>query len=148
MPLGELAGHMSRRKKNTNVFSLSFLDCICCGFGAIILIFIVSMGVQQSEILNLRRILENIVQQRLLQLNDYQIRKDELDVLLDLEKEKRKRIDRERAKMDALIAKLKQQISDKENSRQAAIVCARHLSRPRRSCRWRRTCPTRACPRP
>ncbi|HSQ86456.1 MAG TPA: hypothetical protein VLM43_17225, partial [Desulfobacterales bacterium] len=30
---------MKRRK--LNVFSLSFIDCICCGLGAIILLFVV-----------------------------------------------------------------------------------------------------------
>ena len=29
------------RRKRLNVFSLSFLDCICCGLGAIILLFVV-----------------------------------------------------------------------------------------------------------
>ncbi len=33
---------MKRRKRNINVFSLSFLDCICCAFGAIILLFVLS----------------------------------------------------------------------------------------------------------
>jgi hypothetical protein len=33
---------MKRPKRNINVFSLSFLDCICCGFGAIILLFVLS----------------------------------------------------------------------------------------------------------
>lgn len=34
---------MSRRKKrNVEAFSLSFLDCICCGFGAIILLLVLS----------------------------------------------------------------------------------------------------------
>ena len=28
---------MARRRRETNVFSLSLLDCICCGFGALIL---------------------------------------------------------------------------------------------------------------
>ena len=28
------------RRRAINAFSLSFLDCICCGFGAVILIFI------------------------------------------------------------------------------------------------------------
>jgi len=28
---------MPRRRRNVEAFSLSFLDCICCGFGAIIL---------------------------------------------------------------------------------------------------------------
>ena len=31
-----------KRKRGINVFSLSFLDCICCGFGAIILLFVLS----------------------------------------------------------------------------------------------------------
>lgn len=34
------------RKKNreVEVFSMSFLDCICCGFGAVILIFVITTG--------------------------------------------------------------------------------------------------------
>jgi len=36
---------MSRRKrKSLEIFSLSFLDCICCGFGAIILMFVLTTG--------------------------------------------------------------------------------------------------------
>jgi hypothetical protein len=31
-----------RRRRNVEVFSLSFLDCICCGFGAIILLLVLS----------------------------------------------------------------------------------------------------------
>jgi hypothetical protein len=31
-----------RRKRNIEAFSLSFLDCICCGFGAIILLLVLS----------------------------------------------------------------------------------------------------------
>ncbi len=30
------------RRRDTEVFSLSFLDCICCGFGAIILLLVIS----------------------------------------------------------------------------------------------------------
>ncbi|HET9317607.1 MAG TPA: VWA domain-containing protein, partial [Vicinamibacteria bacterium] len=29
---------MKRPRRDVEVFSLSFLDCICCGFGAIILL--------------------------------------------------------------------------------------------------------------
>jgi hypothetical protein len=50
---------MRRRKAET--FSLSFLDCICCGFGAVILIFVLTIGAngrnQQETIENLRRLL-------------------------------------------------------------------------------------------
>jgi len=31
-----------RRRREVEVFSLSFLDCICCGFGAIILLLVLS----------------------------------------------------------------------------------------------------------
>ncbi len=33
---------MRRRRRNAEAFSLSFLDCICCGFGAIILLLVLS----------------------------------------------------------------------------------------------------------
>ena len=43
-----------RKRREFEVFSLSFLDCICCGFGAIILLFVLTVGpikrvVQASE---------------------------------------------------------------------------------------------------
>ncbi len=33
---------MAKRQRNIEAFSLSFLDCICCGFGAIILLLVLS----------------------------------------------------------------------------------------------------------
>ena len=33
---------MRTRRRDIQVFSLSFLDCICCAFGAIILLFVLS----------------------------------------------------------------------------------------------------------
>ncbi len=101
---------------------MSFLDCICCGFGAIILLFIISMGVQKTEIEQLTIVLENMILQRKLKLADYQIKQDELDVLLDLEKSKRRRIDTERMKLDALIATLKQNIGDKEKAKELFVT--------------------------
>jgi len=41
---------MPAKRREFEVFSLSFLDCICCGFGAIILLFILSMGVTKIKI--------------------------------------------------------------------------------------------------
>src|SRR4051794_3742175 len=37
------------RRRQTQVFSLAFLDCICCGFGAVILIFILSVDAHEKE---------------------------------------------------------------------------------------------------
>ena len=33
---------MARKKRQIEAFSLSFLDCICCGFGAIVLLLVLS----------------------------------------------------------------------------------------------------------
>jgi hypothetical protein len=33
---------MKNKRRDLEIFSLSFLDCICCGFGAIILLFVLS----------------------------------------------------------------------------------------------------------
>jgi len=33
---------MARKRRNIEAFSLSFLDCICCGFGAIVLLLVLS----------------------------------------------------------------------------------------------------------
>ena len=33
---------MKKRDRDVEIFSLSFLDCICCGFGAMILLFVLS----------------------------------------------------------------------------------------------------------
>ena len=33
---------MKKSRRGLEIFSLSFLDCICCGFGALILLFVLS----------------------------------------------------------------------------------------------------------
>ena len=35
---------LARKRRQTEVFSLSFLDCICCGFGAVLLIFLLTIS--------------------------------------------------------------------------------------------------------
>jgi len=36
------------RRRPTQIFSLAFLDCICCGFGAVILVFILTISQKQT----------------------------------------------------------------------------------------------------
>src|SRR5579862_8901710 len=52
-----------RRERELEVFSLSFLDCICCGFGAIILLIVVSDFHQPVTLEASRRHLQGQVQQ-------------------------------------------------------------------------------------
>jgi hypothetical protein len=43
-PLQRLSAmSISSKRRDTEVFSLAFLDCICCGFGAVILVFILTV---------------------------------------------------------------------------------------------------------
>src|SRR4051812_3701952 len=41
-------GSISSKRRETEVFSLAFLDCICCGFGAVILVFILTISQKQN----------------------------------------------------------------------------------------------------
>ncbi len=39
---------IANKRRETEVFSLAFLDCICCGFGAVILVFILTISQKQK----------------------------------------------------------------------------------------------------
>jgi hypothetical protein len=45
---------MARQRREIEIFSLSFLDCICCAFGAIILLFVLSKFSEPRVIENVR----------------------------------------------------------------------------------------------
>lgn len=49
---------LQQKRRETEVFSLAFLDCICCGFGAVLLVFILSisqkLNVDKSEVDSVR----------------------------------------------------------------------------------------------
>ena len=38
-----------KKRRDFEVFSLSFLDCVCCGFGAMLLLFVLTIGKQASD---------------------------------------------------------------------------------------------------
>ncbi len=52
-----------RRTRDFEIFSLSFLDCICCGFGAIILLLVISDFRQPATLEASRRNLEGQVRE-------------------------------------------------------------------------------------
>ncbi len=61
-----------RRKRSIEAFSLSFLDCICCGFGAIILLLVLSKIYEPVVIEEAENNLEQLI--ALLQEELFQIR--------------------------------------------------------------------------
>jgi hypothetical protein len=54
---------MNNRRRDIEVFSLSFLDCICCGFGAIILLFVLSKFAEPLIIEEVREDLLSVMEQ-------------------------------------------------------------------------------------
>ena len=103
-----------KRKRSTQVFSLSFLDVICCGFGAIILLFVITMGKKTKDKTVMTTALYRIIQQRQMQLNQFDIVIDEQAALVQLEQEKEREKKVVEQDLDAMIAKLEEQINDKE----------------------------------
>ena len=63
---------MKKQRRDIQVFILSFLDCICCGFGAIILLFVLSKFAEPVIIEEVREDLQSVIAK--LQEEDHEIR--------------------------------------------------------------------------
>jgi hypothetical protein len=72
-----------RRRRNVEAFSLSFLDCICCGFGAIILLLVLSRIYEPVIIEKTQDDLESLI--ALLQQELFEIRGETAVINRDLE---------------------------------------------------------------
>lgn len=68
---------MSRRRP-TQIFSLAFLDCICCGFGAMILLFVLTISQQDKDTAEAKEKLRAMAARYVAQLADLQQRKGDL----------------------------------------------------------------------
>ena len=74
---------MRRKRRNIEAFSLSFLDCICCGFGAIILLLVLSKIYEPVIIEKTQDDLESLI--ALLQQELFDIRGETAVINRDLE---------------------------------------------------------------
>ncbi len=74
---------MKKRRRNIEAFSLSFLDCICCGFGAIILLLVLSKIYEPVIIEKTQDDLESLI--ALLQQELFDIRGETTSINRDLE---------------------------------------------------------------
>jgi hypothetical protein len=72
-----------RRRRNVEAFSLSFLDCICCGFGAIILLLVLSKIYEPVIIEKTQDDLESLI--ALLQQELFEIRGETAIINRELE---------------------------------------------------------------
>lgn len=67
------------RRRQFSVFSLAFLDCICCGFGAIILIFVLSIDSKQKEKMQTLTDLQQLLATKAAALAKLRASKEDLD---------------------------------------------------------------------
>ena len=98
---------MRKRRRDIEVFSLSFLDCICCGFGAIILLFVLSKFAEPVIIEEVKEDLQGVIVQ--LEEELFDIRGETLVLNRELEG-KIEQLSEEKEK----IARLKGDLSDIE----------------------------------
>ncbi|MGH8019645.1 MAG: hypothetical protein ACREIA_15455 [Opitutaceae bacterium] len=117
---------MKRRDTST---SLSFLDCICCGFGAIILLFILSMGATTNIIRKSKSELDQILQQRLAALGSLKADRDKLTGELNVAEVALEDIIKEVATLEALISVLQEQIQNETSGDKALLTEIESLKR-------------------
>jgi hypothetical protein len=90
-----------KRRREFEVFTMSFLDAICCGFGAIILLFIVSRTSEPARLEQNQKDLTGLITQYEQELNDIlgetaEVRRDESTTSSDLRTDQVKVLDLQR----------------------------------------------------
>ncbi len=110
---------MSRRRREFEVFSLSFLDVICCGFGAIILLLVLTKLGEPRAIEEARLDLDSLV--KLLEAELYEIR-GETEILERRLRTRREQLSEERAHIARLRGDLEEIRGEYAASRELSEV--------------------------
>ncbi len=113
---------MARKRKETSVFNLSFLDCICCGFGAIILLFVISMGGKNPVIQGMKMSLEEIIADQMAALADMRSTKEALSERLISDQERLEFLAAQIDEMKSMLADLEQQFQQYQAGKEALLV--------------------------
>jgi hypothetical protein len=110
------------RRRQFSVFSLAFLDCICCGFGAVILIFVLSIDTQEKDKLVVLQELQRALAAQLASLAKLKSSKEDLQRsnarVTTLVTDARLRND----SIHALIADLEQKLQNEKKGQEAMLV--------------------------
>ena len=110
------------RRRTTQTFSLSFLDCICCGFGAIILIFVLTIGSREKVKLEVLLDLQRALAGQIAEFTKLHTKKE------DLEKSQRQISNlvvdarKNHAEVLALVDELERQLQKEKAGLQAMLV--------------------------
>jgi hypothetical protein len=109
------------RRSSVPIFSLSFLDCICCGFGAIILLFVLTMGSETKVVQELRERLQRIVEQQLVMLAELRRSQDEILITQARASESTIAL-QEKESLKQLLARLELQVAEQKAARDRLLV--------------------------
>ena len=123
------------KRRKIEVFSLSFLDCLCCGFGAILLIFLLSIGSGRAGVESPvdAPTLQKLRQQLAMLEADVAQKTARLDAALNSEQtaQERQRIQSHIQELESTLADLQQEYASRKanlsTSQQAAAEAKRLL---------------------
>ena len=104
------------------MFNLSFLDCICCGFGAIILLFVISMGGVNPVIQGMKMSLEKIIADQMAALADMRSTKEALSQRMISDQERLEFLAAQIDEMKSMLADLEQQFQQYQAGKEALLV--------------------------
>lgn len=117
------------KRREFEVFSLSFLDCICCGFGAIILLFILSMGAARNTVRTSRQQLDSVLQQRLADLGQLKVTRERVSGELAAREKTLEEITKDLGDLQAMIAQLEAQLQNENSGKKALLTDVEQLKR-------------------
>lgn len=120
---------MKSRRRDIEIFSLSFLDCICCAFGAIILLFVLSKFAEPIIIEDVREDFQSVIER--LEEELYEIRGE--SVILNRElTAKKEQLSEEKQKLARLqgdLSKIKGQFAASKDNAQVQNIIEGKLAR-------------------
>ncbi len=122
---------MSRRKRPIEQISLSFLDCICCGFGAIILLLVIVKTAEPMIIEESREDLSGILADLQEQLVEIRGETTVLNRDLQTREEQLSEITERIARLTTLLSTLRSEFDSSSDQAEAITSIENQLSRAR-----------------
>ena len=111
-----------RNRRETADFGLSFLDCICCGFGAIVLLFVITMGASNIVRETLRDRLQEIAQQRLSKIEELDAQQTQVQQRAVIAKNKVNQAQTRAERLRSMMDTLSLQIAQLEAGQEAMMI--------------------------
>ena len=113
---------MAKKRRAAEVFSLSFLDCICCGFGAIILLFVISMGAHNPVLQGMKDSLEQTIAERMAMLAQLRATREMLSKRMISDQERLEFLAPQIDEMKSMLAKLEAQFQQYQAGKENLLV--------------------------